>query len=154
MRPDLSPSPAEELISEELEIEAEEIDDLSEQLAVHSLMSEERHTEIISGVTTCQENLAQIAQQVQQISSQTAAAAESPSLTLILERLGEIQSRLSTLQKKVDGLNPSQTVPASLTLQPSQSETPPEGAAVLPVAEPAAAPAPEPAPKRRVFRRI
>lgn len=147
--------PAEPVVSALDDVD-DEIDDLSEMLALHSIVSEERHQEICEGVDLCRESLGQLQTQVQQL------GAESPTLALILERISETAARLTTLEAEVRELrsqspapSPSQTPGPSLTQQPSTLGSPssqsPESAAVLPVQEPQA---PAVRPKARRFRVI
>lgn len=133
------------VIEEEIGEEEEELDELTEMLAVHSIVSEERHDEIITGVDSCRENLATITTQLQTL------GAENPSILLLLERVSAMEGKLEAITAQL------QALAVSSNPQPSPSENPqprpPESAAVLPAVEPEEAAPPAPSRKRK-FRRI
>jgi hypothetical protein len=87
----LPPSEA-AVIEDEVSIVEDEVDELQEALAVHSIMSEERHKEIIEGVQSCRESLEQIQNRLPE------TPGESPVLNRILEELTLIQTRLTTIE--------------------------------------------------------
>jgi hypothetical protein len=123
------PVPAAE-IEDELEVVDEGIDEVSEMLAVHSIVSEERHGEIIEGVEQCRESLQAIESQLQQ-------SPASPSMELLLERTAQIAERLTNLETEVRSLRQSPTSAPSSSPQLPPSELPnPEDAGVLPVQRP------------------
>lgn len=113
--------------AEAIEEQAEDVDELAEQLAVHQIISEERHEEILSEVNQCREELGRLRDQ-QQSTMQTespAAQATLTELTLLRERMDRIEASLTALLAS-QGHQPSIPIP-SLSAQP---ETPPSPASL------------------------
>lgn len=124
------------------------IDDLEEMLAVHSIVSEERHEEILGGVAECRESLTVIQNQLQSPTNQ------SPSMELLLERTQAIMERLTALETEIRSLRPSPNpAPSSNPEQPPSEPQSPEDAAALPAAKPEEE-AVRPPSKRKRFRLI
>jgi hypothetical protein len=71
----------------ELEEEAENIDELAEQLAVHQIISEERHQEILEEVAQCRDGLRELRERNQIPTESPAYQAMLTQMTLLLERL-------------------------------------------------------------------
>lgn len=92
-----------------IETEADEIDEVSEALAVHGIISEKRHEQILEEVDECKTRLDQLLTKE--------PTAESPTLTMILERLIQIQTELAVLKESVKATSdssPSNTPPSEL----------------------------------------
>lgn len=100
----------------------DDIDELAEALAVHSIISEERHDEILTEVAACQTRLEQLS---------TVGTAESPLLTQIIAELATIRGELQSLKSSMDS---RQNPPQRSELQP-ETEQPVSEEAVLPEAE-------------------
>jgi hypothetical protein len=100
----------------------DDIDELAEALAVHSIISEERHDEILERVDECRMQLESLS---------TTGTAESPLLTQIMSQLVEIRAELMNLKSSMDSR------PNRPQEQPSESPTeePVSEEGVLPEAE-------------------
>jgi len=83
-----------------IEETAEEIDEITEQLVAHSIMSEERHEEIIEKVDECLSRLE---------SSSATAGAENPMLAQLLNQLIEIRAEVTALKSSWDSRNQQQS---------------------------------------------
>jgi hypothetical protein len=91
----------------------DEIDLVSEQVAVLGIEDEERHDQIMEGVNECRQRLESLSTLTQ--------TAESPLLSEIMTEIREIRSQLSDLQKKVI---PSSNMNPSNLPQSESTETP------------------------------
>lgn len=96
---------------------AEEIDELSEQLAVHSIISEERHDEILERVDQCRTEL-------ERLSANGLTTAESPMLIQMVTQLAEIRAELTNLKSSQDRMD--QTLRESSTQTRQEPEMVPE----------------------------
>ena len=116
----LNPDPPDaDDIVDDIEEATEDIDELSEQLAVHSIISEERHDEILARVDECNQTIQTLSSQVTQ--------GESPILTQLLNQMIELRTELSVLKSSMDSrLNRDRTPNPSETSEP---ETPLENPA-------------------------
>lgn len=90
----------------------DEIDELTEQLVAHQIMSEARHEEIIERVNECHQLL--------ENSSETSGA-ENPILTQVLNQLIEIRAELATLKSSMDSKIPSQSESLPLVVEVPES---------------------------------
>jgi hypothetical protein len=114
----LNADPPEEAIIEDIEEAVDDIDELSEQLAVHSIISEERHDEILARVDECNQTI--------QILSSQANQAENPILTQLLNQMIELRTELASLKFLMDSrLNRDRTPNASETPTPIESPAEP-----------------------------
>jgi len=113
------PLEAEAILEEAEEIEevAEDIDELSEQLAVHAIISEERHEEILGEVAECRSQMESLLSRMEQ--QAPATAAESPVLAQVSEQMTSLLSRMEALEAKLAALSKD-----SLNPTPSPSVTP------------------------------
>ena len=118
----LNADPVEDAVLSDIDETIEDIDELSEQLAVHSIISEERHDEILARVDECNQTIQTLSSQVTQ--------GESPILTQLLNQMIELRTELSVMKSSMDSrLNQVRS--------PNPSETPePETALVENPAEP------------------
>lgn len=94
-----SPAPAAEELEAATEELSDDIDDLSEQVALDSILDEERHDEIVEVLTECRERLDQLTTQ-----SQTG---ESPALHRIAEDLTEVRRELAELRHSLTNSQPT-----------------------------------------------
>lgn len=115
------PAVAVEAEVEDAEEQAEDIDELAEQLAVHQIISEERHQEILEEVGRCEEGLERIRNQQQSMNQTESPAAQATltELTLLRERMDRIEATLTQLAAS-RGLPPSTPTPSPLN-QPVES---------------------------------
>ena len=102
-------------IVEDIEEATEDIDELSEQLAVHSIISEERHDEILARVDECNQTIQTLSSQVTQ--------GESPILTQLLNQMIELRTELATLKENTKSLMDSRSN-QDRTPNPSSEVTP------------------------------
>lgn len=104
--------------AESIEEQVEDVDELAEQLAVHQIISEERHQEILEEVGRCEEGLERIRSQQQSMTQTESPAAQATltELTLLRERMDRIEATLNQLAAS-QGHQPS-------TQTPSQSNQP------------------------------
>lgn len=123
MPPDLTPEQIEALnadppdaddIIDDIEEATEDIDELSEQLAVHSIISEERHDEILARVDECNQTIQTLSSQVTQ--------GESPILTQLLNQMIETRAELATLRSSLIALTESKSN-QDQTLSESEDKT-------------------------------
>ena len=133
---------------EEVEQIGDDVDEVAEALAVHSIISEERHDEILERVEICQSRLEVLSTQVQAISP---SSAENPTLARILEQLGELKGRVESLQSLQSSMDlkpivliPPESIPSP---PPSAEEENPDQKTESPEAEEL-----PPAPKKKRFR--
>lgn len=90
----------------------EDIDELAEQLAVHQIISEERHEEILQGVAECQKTLETL----------SGVQTENPILTTIMNQLIEMREELIILRLSLD-MKPILHEPNELILEPTLLES-------------------------------
>lgn len=136
-----------------IEIEAEEIDEVSEALAVMGIISEERHNQLLEEVNQCRDLVVSLSTKVQ--------TEESPTLTMILERLMQIQIELADLKKSMkpsSDSNPSNTLPSESAIviapPPEVIPNPDEPKAEESMVEPSGVDAepPKPEAKKKKYR--
>lgn len=108
---DEPPSSTDDVL-DELEDTSDEIDELTETLIAHSILSEERHAEILQRIETCQIQLMELRANTQ--------AAEIPALTQLLSEMGQIQGQLTALQTQAQETQVSLRI-----LQETRSESHP-----------------------------
>ena len=118
---------------EEVEEVTDEIEDVSEQLALHSIISEERHNEILERVDECRNRLEQL------------SATESPSVAALQAEVQTLRSEMielkSLLVSMSKNLQPRESTPEPVTEleepkpgestdepKPEETETPEETA--------------------------
>jgi len=136
-------------IEEALELN-EDVDEVSEQLAVHQIISEERHDEIIEGVNICQERLEALSTRLQTLEQNQSGVqqTDSPVLSQILQQVTEIRTRQETLEQNLRSLLDSK--PSNPQQSPSVVPNPEPGAVdVDPVAVIEPQPASEPQRRKR-----
>jgi archaellum component FlaC len=121
----------------------DDVDELSEQLAAHSIMSEERHDEILERVDQCQSRLEQLSTELQKL--RTSETAESPVLS-------QIQAALESLRTEVASLKSSMDMRLSSPIQPVSEIPVEEPEPVALIEEPR--PEEPPAPKPKRFRKL
>jgi hypothetical protein len=109
----LNADPVEEAIVEDIEEATDDIDELSEALAVHSIISEERHDEILERVDECRTQLATLS---------SVPTAENPILTQLLNQMIELRTELATLKSSMElRSNPAPTQNESETPTPVEN---------------------------------
>lgn len=81
-------------VIDEIEDAAEDIDELTETLMAHSILSEERHEQILERVDEC-------LTQVRELSS-TTTSAESPILQQVLSEVLSVRSELTSLKSETN----------------------------------------------------
>lgn len=81
-------------IADAIEDTDDEIDEVAEQLAAHSILSDARHEEILEGIDECRTKLLTIAEQAQ--------TAESPLLTQLTAQIAEINAQVLSLKQSMD----------------------------------------------------
>jgi DNA repair exonuclease SbcCD ATPase subunit len=131
------PAVAEEVIA--AEEETEEIDELSEQLAVHSIMSEERHDQIIGEVRECQTRLEALSSRLEANQNP-----DSPALHQILQQVSELRAEMATLKSSLDSTPSNQIPPESTPPIQAREESERDGPRE-------ARPAPAPRKRRRIL---
>lgn len=137
-------SPSPEVIDELIDETDEDINELQEALAVHSIMSEQRHEEILEGIEECQTRLETL--------SATAQTAESPILTQVLNQLVELRAEIATIRASMDSLSERPIPTESHQLIPENENAADQPAVVIESAEPEAQPEATPKKQRRIFR--
>jgi hypothetical protein len=110
--------------------EADEIDEIAEQLAVAEIISEERHAEILGELESCRNQLVSLSQ---------TERAENPLLAQIAESLNNLRAEVDSLKSLTDSRlklrtpKPSEIeIPAEPSQEPSTVEVPAEVAPVVP----------------------
>jgi chromosome segregation ATPase len=137
--------------AEELTETVEEVDELLETLAAESIVSEERHDEVMQEVLACRNQMETLAQQQQ---------TENPMLAQIQAQITELHSRMEAIFSELQSLSRSRRSGEEQRLstpEPSRStETPSEPRAGGSTGEPVRVEGPQPEPqperKRRAFK--
>jgi hypothetical protein len=130
-------------IIDEIEDTADEIDEISEQLAVAQIISDERHTEFLEKVDTCLNRLESL--------STTQSTAENPLLTQILAELATTRGELANLKSSMDTLQTRPTPLNSPTPEPENPEEPEPDALIEEPARDELENSPEPKPRKNRF---
>jgi hypothetical protein len=140
-----SESPAIEEIVEDISDTEDDIDELAEALAVHSIISEERHDEILERVDECRNRLEVLLPMTQ---------AENPLLSQILSEMTAIRAELMSLKSSM-GTRPNHPPPNESPSEEQRAENPEEPNQAPSIAEPSVAreePEAQPAPKAKKNR--
>jgi hypothetical protein len=119
------------IVEESPEEIEDDIDELAEALAVHSIISEQRHEQILEEVAACQTQLETLS---------TSPQTENPLLTQITTQLAEIRAELLILKSSMATMSnrpprseseiqsPEEPNPERLTEEPSVENEPPKPA--------------------------
>jgi hypothetical protein len=130
---------------EEVEQIGDDVDEVAEALAVHSIVSEERHDEILVRVESCQLQLEALSSRMEALSP----SMENPILARLLETVSELKGQIESLRSSVDSklITPPPIQRESIPpINPSSEEGEnPEARTESPEAEP-------PAPKKKRVR--
>jgi hypothetical protein len=131
--------PTEEEQAEEI---TEEIDELSEQVALDSILSEERHDEVMEGLEVCQQRLERL----------TNETGENPQ---VARELGELRQEVIALRQAISSITPLTQTPSNSPNQNGGERDAREGQTMKPTSENGGEePKPPAVPKRPRFRRV